>query len=191
MRKSTKIQKNHSEHNYVDRYIKIEILKSAVAGIVSNGLDFLISGLILYADGHRHYDGFIGMLLGITKDGHLYSPPASVYFFATFLAFSVSFTVNYFLSVFYVFRYGHIGKRNFGILLFAIFAVLSMAITMIGSAVLHSVLGINVWVVKILMMLSIFALNLFVRRKYIFNLDAIRDDNTIHLPQNILEDDFR
>lgn len=175
--------------------LRAEIIKSIIAGIASNGLDFLMSMLLLYAEGSTHYDGFAGMIMGVTKNGLPYTPPTSVYLFVIFLASTLAFTVNYLLSVFYVFRYGHIGKRKFGVILFISFAVLSITITLLGSALFHTLLGINLWLVKSLMIVVIFCLNLFVRRKYIFNINAIRDDNAIHLPQNLhdvnLQDSIR
>ncbi|MCL2599160.1 MAG: GtrA family protein [Firmicutes bacterium] len=165
--------------------LKKEATRSILAGTVSNLLDYAISGLLLFAYCSQFYDGFWGMLAGHTQNGLPYTPPTSVYLFATFLGGVFAYASNYLLSIFYVFRYGHIGKRRYALLLFVGFIALSIAITLAGSTLLHTLLGINIWIVKTIMVVVVFFLNFFVRRKYIFNIDRIRSDDTILLPQSL------
>lgn len=152
--------------------------------MVSTLIDFLITALILYMAGHEHYDGFIGVFSGKTVGG-AYSPPMSIYITATVLSFIVSILFNYIMSVFFVYEYGNVGKNARGFMKFAIFALIGLTITTVGSLICSHIFGLsgsNVWWIKITITVIVFVFNFFTRKYFVFNIALIRDDeNTINL----------
>ncbi len=160
-----------------------EYVKSVAVGIFSTLLDFIVTALILYMAGHEYYDGFLGVFTGKTMIP--YSPPTSIYLTATVLSFIVSILFNYIMSVFFVYDYGNVGKNAKGFTKFAIFALIGLTITTVGSLICSSVFGLNgsnVWWIKIAIAVAVFIFNFFTRKYFVFNIALIRDDeHTINL----------
>lgn len=166
--------------------VRREYAKSILVGIISTLLDFLITALILYMAGHEYYDGFIGVWTGKLKAGiEKYTTPMSIYITATVLSFIVSILFNYIMSIFFVYEYGNVGKNAKGFTKFAIFALIGLTITTVGSIICSQVFGLsgsNVWWIKIAIAVVVFVFNFFTRKYFVFNIALIRDDeHTINL----------
>lgn len=162
-----------------------EYAKSILVGLLSTLIDFLITAAILYLAGHKYYDGFMGVFTGKIKPGAEYSTPMSVYLTATVLSFVVSVLFNYIMSVFFVYEYGNVGKNTRSFVKFAIFAMIGLTITTVGSLICSQVFGLsgsNVWWIKISIAVVVFVFNFFTRKYFVFNIALIRDDeHTINL----------
>lgn len=160
-----------------------EYLKSMLVGLASTLIDFLITALILYLAGHEHYNSFWGVFTGSVKDG--YHTPDSIYITSVVLSFTVSILFNYIMSIFFVYEYGNVGKNKKGFIKFAIFALIGLTITTVGSLICSKVFGLqgsNVWWIKIVIALIVFVFNFFTRKYFVFNIALIKDDeNTINL----------
>ncbi|MCI8412861.1 MAG: hypothetical protein HFE47_02030 [Clostridia bacterium] len=165
--------------------VRREFLKSVAVGLASTLIDFLITALILYMAGHEHYSGFSGVFTGKTVDGLSYSPPTSVYITSIVLSFVISILFNYIMSMFFVYEYGNVGKNAKGFTKFAIFALIGLTITTVGSLLCSLVFGLNgskIWWIKITITVVVFVFNFFTRKYFVFNIALIRDDeNTINL----------
>ncbi len=165
--------------------IRREYLKSIAVGIISTVIDFIITALILYMAGHEYYSGFLGVFTGATKSGAPYSPPMSIYITSIVLSFIVSILFNYIMSAFFVYEYGNVGKNAKGFTKFAVFALIGLTITTVGSLICSNVFGLsgsNVWWIKITIAVVVFIFNFFTRKYFVFNIALIRDDeNTINL----------
>ncbi len=168
-----------------NKRVRREYLKSILVGIASTLIDFILTALILYMAGHEHYDGFIGVFTGKTVTGIPYSPPMSVYVTSLVLSFIVSILFNYIMSVFFVYEYGNVGKNAKGFAKFAIFAMIGLTITTVGSLICSHFFGLsgsNVWWIKIIITVVVFVFNFFTRKYFVFNIALIRDDeHTINL----------
>lgn len=162
-----------------------EYIKSIIVGLISTLIDFFITALILYMAGHEYYSGFFGVFTGKTISGLPYSPPKSIYITSIVLSFIISILFNYIMSVFFVYEYGNVGKNGKGFTKFAIFALIGLSITTVGSLICSSVFGLsgsNVWWIKVIISLVVFVFNFFTRKYFVFNIALIRDDeNTINL----------
>lgn len=165
-----------------DKRARREWLLSMVVGTASTVIDFLITALVIYAEGHAHFDGFFGVFTGATTDGAAHVTPTSVYLTSVVLGFLGSFLCNYFLSVFFVYQYGHIGWNKKGFIKFLLFTLIGLSVTTLGNFIGHTLLGGNVWLVKWIVILIVFVFNFFTRKYFIFNIKLIRDDeHTIKL----------
>ncbi|MCH5153721.1 MAG: GtrA family protein [Clostridiales bacterium] len=159
----------------------LEFLKSVAVGLASNAVDFLLTAVFLYAYGHAHYDGFWGVFSGATVGGP-YEPQFSVYITATVIGYISAVLVNYLLSSVFVFKYGNVGKNKYGFIKFLIFSGIGLGLTSLGSWIGYDLIGGNIWVVKLIVQFIVFIYNFVTRRKFIFNVNLIRDDeNTINL----------
>ncbi len=165
--------------------VRREYAKSIVVGMASTVLDVLITALILYMAGHEYYAGFFGVFTGKLKAGVTYSTPMSIYVTATVLSFIVSILFNYIMSIFFVYEYGNVGKNAKGFTKFAVFALIGLTITTVGSVICSQVFGLsgsNVWWIKITIAVVVFIFNFFTRKYFVFNIALIRDDeHTIKL----------
>ncbi len=175
---------NEFFHALKNKRARREYLKSIAVGMLSTLIDFIITALILYLAGHEHYAGFSGVFTGKTVGGS-YSPPMSIYITATVLSFIVSILFNYIMSVFFVYEYGNVGKNKKGFIKFAVFALIGLTITTVGSLICSSVFGLDgskVWWIKMIITVVVFVFNFFTRKYFVFNIALIRDDeNTINL----------
>lgn len=168
-----------------NKKVRREYAKSIVVGMFSTLIDFVITALILYMAGHEYYSGFLGVFTGKTISGVPYSPPMSIYITATVMSFIISILFNYIMSVFFVYEYGNVGKNAKGFIKFAIFALIGLTITTVGSLICSHFFGLsgsNVWWIKIIITVVVFIFNFFTRKYFVFNIALIRDDeNTINL----------
>lgn len=165
--------------------VRREFAKSIAVGTLSTLIDFLITALILYAAAHNRYDGFFAVFTGRTIDGAPYSPPISIYMTSIVLSFIVSVLFNYVMSMRFVYEYGNVGKNAKGFTKFAIFALIGLTITTLGSLICSLTVGLSgakVWWIKISITVVVFVFNFFTRKYFVFNIALIRDDeHTINL----------
>ena len=165
-----------------DKRARREWLMSMVVGTASTVIDFLITALVIYAEGHAHFDGFFGVFTGATVDGAAHVTPTSVYLTSVVLGFLGSFLCNYFLSVFFVYQYGHIGWNKKGFIKFLLFTLIGLSVTTLGNFIGHTLLCGNVWLVKWIVILIVFVFKFFTRKYFILIIKLIRDDeHTIKL----------
>lgn len=159
----------------------IEFLKSIAVGLFSNGIDFLLTAVFLYAFGHDHYNGFGGVFTGAAIDG-VYTPPTSVYITSNAIGFIIAVLINYLLSSLFVFKYGNVGKNKVGFIKFSIFSLIGLGLTSLGCYIGYDVFGCNLWLTKLVVQGIVFVYNFLTRKFFIFNVNLIRDDqNTINL----------
>lgn len=167
---------------FKDKAAKFEFLRSVACGLSSSAVDFLLTAIIIYVSGHEHYANFWGAFTGIAANGSVYTPPTSMYIIATTIGFIVSVSLNYILSVLYVYRYGNIGKNKKGFIKFIILSLIGLGMTSLFSYIGYDVLGCNLWLTKLVVSLIVFVFNFFTRKRFVFNLNLIRDDeHTIQL----------
>lgn len=159
-----------------------EYIKSIIVGWSATALDFIITAVIMYIEGRESFGNFFNVFSGKTLTGIPHVTPTSIYMTATILGFCVSFAFNYVLSVFFVYEYGNVGRNKKGFLKFALFALIGLTITSLGSLIGYAGIGGNVWFVKIAITCIVFVFNFFTRKYFVFNIALIRDDEkTINL----------
>jgi len=155
-----------------------EYLKATLVGGISMVLDFLVTAVILYAEGADVYGSFWKV---IVKNG-IHTPPISIYLTAIFMGTIVGVIINYVMSVFFAYYYGNLGKSKSG---FCKFCILSLIGTLLSTGLNYlgySLLNWNVWIIKFIVTIIVFVFNFFTRKYFIFNIKLIMDEeNTIRL----------
>ncbi|MBQ4049857.1 MAG: GtrA family protein [Clostridia bacterium] len=156
----------------------IEYLKATLVGAFSMLADFFVTALILYAEGAYVYGKFSNVII----NSGMHQSPISIFLTANFLGTITGIIINYLLSVFFTYQYGHLGKTKTG---FAKFCVLSIIGTLISTGlnyIGYALLVWNVWLVKFIVTEIVFVYNFLTRKYFIFNIKLIMDDeNTIRL----------
>ena len=140
---------------FKDKQAVIEFLKSMAVGFFSNAVDFLVTALFTYAYGHEHYTSFVDFFMG-----NSYNPPLSIYITANVIGFTCAVLLNYFLSSFFVFKYGNVGKTKKGFLKFIIFSLIGLGLTSLGCWIGYDLLDCNPWLTKIVIQCIVFENNL-------------------------------
>lgn len=160
-----------------------EYLKSILVGLSATLIDFFITALIIYIEGHEDFKlSLIGSFFNITKTGKPHSTPVSVYLTANMISFILSYIYNYFMCVFFVYEYGNVGKNKKGFMKFMLFGLIGLTVSLTVGLIGFAGLGGSVWLVKIVTALVVFVFNFFTRKYFVFNIALIRDDdNTIEL----------
>ncbi len=155
-----------------------EYLKATAVGGVSMLADFLLTAVILYAEGAEEYGSFLNVII---KSG-MHKTPISIYLTANFVGISTGIILNYLLSVFFTYQYGHLGKTKSGFFKFCVLSVIGTALSIGLNYVGYALLGWNVWLTKFIVTELVFVYNFLTRKYFIFNIKLIMDDeNTIRL----------
>lgn len=145
-----------------------EIFKFVLIGGIATLIDFLAMSVVLYIwDPAIYENNFLKVFYGGGD------PSSLAAIIATGIGFSVSLIFNYIFSVIFVFS----GKNNStqkaktqkGFVLFAVFALIGLAIHVLGMYLGYDVLKINEWIVKISLTLIVLVFNYITRKKFIFN----------------------
>lgn len=159
-----------------DRRVRQETLKSVAAGIVCFAVEFFVLALFLYFDKSAGYTSFLEVFKSVnsTKSG---GDHTAAVIFGTGIGFVVSFCLNYVLSVFFVFYYGNVGKSKSGFLKFMIFAAIGFAVNTLGQFIGYNLLGLNLWLVKTILVVILFIFNFVMRKHYIFNIRLVADED--------------
>ncbi len=141
-----------------------EIVRFVLVGGLSTVIDFVTMAIVLYLSAPENYDSFLNVFFGTNKD-----PTSFAALFGTGLGFSIGVVVNYLLSVFFVFNENGNVRNAKGFLLFAILSLGGLILHELGMWGLHLKLGVNEWIVKIVMTLVVMAYNFITRRLILFN----------------------
>ena len=140
-----------------------EIFKFLVVGGAATVIDFVVMSLVLYLFAPDKYHGVISVFYHPD-----YTPSAVATVVGTGVGFAVGLVFNYIFSLIFVFSGSDTTKAKTGGG-FAIFAALSsvgLAIHLLGMYIFNGLIGINEWIVKIVLTIAVLVFN-YVTRKYI------------------------
>lgn len=141
-----------------------EIVRFILVGGLSTVIDFVTMAIVLYLSAPEKYSGFIDVFFGADKD-----PTSFAALFGTGLGFSIGVVVNYLLSVFFVFNENGNVRTVKGFFLFTVLSLGGLLLHELGMWGMHIKLGVNEWIVKIVMTLVVMAYNFITRRLILFN----------------------
>ena len=152
-------------------------MKSLLVGALATVIDFTVTAVFLYTFYSREYSNIFAVPFSSFR------PPAiSVFIMGTLLGWLTAFVLNYILCIFFVYQNGNIGKTRKGFVKFASLAVIGVVITLTCTLIGVSALELNPWLVKLAVTFIVFIFNFFARKRLVFNISLIRDDeNTIRL----------
>ncbi|MDR3318167.1 MAG: GtrA family protein [Clostridiales bacterium] len=159
-----------------DPAVRREYLKYFAVGAATTVIDFAAMAVIIFAAKPESFgNNILNAVFNVPKDPPL-APAAFTVVLATGVGFLLSFVFNYLMSVFFVYKYGAIGWSKRGFAKFAIFAFAALLISIGVEYIGYDLLGVNLWLVKIFISIMIFLFNYFTRKKYIFNIELIIDE---------------
>ncbi|MBQ8658491.1 MAG: GtrA family protein [Clostridia bacterium] len=140
-----------------------EIFRFCIVGGIATLVDFFVMGVVLYCFEPSLYPNFYNVFVGGKADSSLAANMSG-----TGIGFVVGLIVNYFLSVFFVFISKGNSKTALGFLEFALLSAIGLGLHELGMYLLNSLLGVNEWIVKILMTAIVLVYNYISRKLLIF-----------------------
>ncbi len=148
-----------------------EILRFILVGGLATVIDFLVMGVTLYFFEPSLYPSFFNVFYGALGE-----PQTIATLFGTGLGFVFGLLANYLLSIIFVFNEKGKSKSLKGFLVFTFFSTIGLLLHEVGMFVFFDRLGLNEWIVKIVMTLIVLVYNYVTRKLFIFKKDKPFED---------------
>ncbi len=139
-----------------------EIVRFLLVGGVATLVDMSVMGLVLYAFAPTLYPAFYNVWIGGGD------PATIATVVGTGSGFISGLLVNYVFSVLFVFDHKGKSKSVGGFLLFALLSAVGLCIHLVGMYVGYNLLGINEWIVKIVLTFVVLIYNYLSKRFLLF-----------------------
>ena len=142
-----------------------EIFKFLIVGGFATIIDMLALAVVLYVFDPKLYEyNFLNTVIGNQEPSDL------VAVLGTGVGFIFGLIFNYIFSIIFVFTSSNtdFAKTKTGFVVFALLSSVGFVIHTVGMALGYGVLGINEWVVKIVLTLVVLVFNYISRKKVIF-----------------------
>ena len=139
-----------------------EIIRFLIVGGLATLLDMFVMGLILYAFDPALYPKFYNVWIGGSD------PTTAATVVGTCCGFIAGLIINYVLSIIFVFNNKGKSKTIMGFAVFAGLSAIGLAIHTGGMYVGYTLLGINEWIVKIVLTVIVLIYNYISKRLILF-----------------------
>lgn len=143
-------------------HVFCEIVRFLIVGGIATVVDMFVMGLVLYAFDPSLYPKFYNIFYG----GGQPSTAATVV--GTGCGFIAGLIVNYVLSIFFVFEHKGKSKSAGGFLIFTLLSAVGLGIHLLGMYLGYTVIGINEWIVKIVLTVIVLIYNYVSKRLLLF-----------------------
>lgn len=140
----------------------MEIVRFGVVGVLATVVDMAAMGVVLYLFEPSLYPHFYNVWYGGGEPSTL----ATVV--GTGTGFVLGLIVNYFLSVLFVFSEKGKSKSVYGFTVFAILSAIGLGIHLVGMYIGYDLLGINEWIVKIILTAIVMVYNYVSKKLLLF-----------------------
>ena len=140
----------------------MEIVRFGVVGVLATVVDMVAMGVVLYLFEPSLYPHFYNVWYGGGEPSTL----ATVV--GTGTGFVLGLFVNYFLSVLFVFSEKGKSKSVYGFTVFAILSAIGLGIHLVGMYIGYDLLGINEWIVKIILTAIVMVYNYVSKKLLLF-----------------------
>lgn len=140
----------------------MEIVRFGVVGFLATVVDMAAMGVVLYLFEPSLYPHFYNVWYGGGEPSTL----ATV--IGTGTGFVLGLFVNYFLSVLFVFSEKGKSKSVYGFTVFAILSAIGLGIHLVGMYIGYDLLGINEWIVKIILTAIVMVYNYVSKKLLLF-----------------------
>ena len=140
----------------------MEIVRFGVVGVLATVVDMVAMGVVLYLFKPSLYPHFYNVWYGGGEPSTL----ATVV--GTGTGFVLGLFVNYFLSVLFVFSEKGKSKSVYGFTVFAILSAIGLGIHLVGMYIGYDLLGINEWIVKIILTAIVMVYNYVSKKLLLF-----------------------
>lgn len=140
-----------------------EIIRFVIIGGLATVIDMFFMGVTLYIFQPANYPSFLNVFYGATI-----SPSTISTIIGTGVGFIIGLIFNYIFSIIFVFGNKGNSKSTKGFFLFAFLSAIGLGLHMVGMFLGFNLLGINEWIVKIVMTLIVLVYNYITRKIFIF-----------------------
>lgn len=141
-----------------------EILRFIICGGAATLIDMFVMGVVLYLFQPDNYPSFWGVFFNKSL-----CPPSTVStVVGTGTGFLSGLIFNYIISVIFVFNEKGRSKTILGFLLFSLFSAIGLGIHLSGMYLCYDLLGINEWIVKIVLTVVVLIYNFVTRKWFLF-----------------------
>lgn len=151
---------------FEEKYPRLyEVFKFLVVGGFATIIDMLAMAIVLYLYSPSLYDyNFVNTVIGSS------SPDGIITVIGTGVGFIFGLIFNYIFSIIFVFNKTNtnFAKTKTGFIVFTLLSSIGFIIHTLGMALGYGVLGINEWIVKIVLTLVVLVFNYITRKKIIF-----------------------
>ena len=148
-----------------NKKIQREFFRFIICGIASTIVDFIMYGLVIYIFEPAVFN--YNIISSFTADKSLITTFAVIT--GTAVGFLTALTVNYLISVFFVFEDSDNGKTFKGRWLFFIFSTIGFFINLVLMYLMFDILDINQWMSKIVVTAIVLVYNFNTKKLFIFN----------------------
>ena len=140
----------------------MEIVRFGVVGVLATAVDMVAMGVVLYLFEPSLYPHFYNVWYGGGE------PSTLATIVGTGTGFVLGLFVNYFLSVLFVFSEKGKSKSVYGFTVFAILSAIGLGIHLVGMYIGYDLLGINEWIVKIILTAIVMVYNYVSKKLLLF-----------------------
>lgn len=140
----------------------MEIVRFGVVGVLATVVDMVAMGVVLYLFEPSLYPHFYNVWYGGGE------PSTLATIVGTGTGFVLGLFVNYFLSVLFVFSEKGKSKSVYGFTVFAILSAIGLGIHLVGMYIGYDLLGINEWIVKIILTAIVMVYNYVSKKLLLF-----------------------
>lgn len=159
--------------NLNTKYPKLmEFARFLCVGTLTTLIDMLVMSLVLYLFNPQSYPSFSSIFVSN------YQPTTTATILGTASGFITGLLLSYILSVNIVFINRQKGKNVKSFILFVLLSLGGLAIHTIGMYLCYTLLGINEWVVKVLLTFVVLIYNYFSKKIIIFK-EETKDETKI------------
>ncbi|MBQ3502132.1 MAG: GtrA family protein [Clostridia bacterium] len=148
-----------------------EAIRFLIVGGVATIIDMLVMGAVIFlSDRALFANEYLNVFFMKSRAS------SAVVVSATAIGFVVGLIFNYVFSLLYVYDYdSKEAKTKKGFVLFAILSSIGLALQTVGMYIFYSLLGLNQWIVKIILVFVVLVFNYVTRKLFIFKEKRNRD----------------
>ncbi len=139
-----------------------EIVRFLIVGGLATLLDMFVMGVVMYAIQPEIYATFLNVFVFTPE------PSTLATIAGTAVGFLAGLVFNYVLSILFVFNEKGESRSTKGFVIFAVLSTIGLGINMLGMYVGFDLLGLNQWLVKIIMVLIVLVYNYISKRLLLF-----------------------
>ena len=140
-----------------------EIFRFLITGGIATIIDFFVMSMFIFITCNELFLDFIDVFLHGKQ-----LAPTYIVVIGTGLGFVISLIFNYILSCVFVFKNGKTAQNTKGFLIFTILSSIGLCIHLLGMFIGYDLLGINEWIIKIVLTFVVLVFNYVTRKKFVF-----------------------
>lgn len=141
-----------------------EILRFLIIGGIATLIDMFMMGVVLYIFDPSLYPSFFNVFYGAVNE-----PSTMATIVGTAVGFIFGLIFNYIFSILYVFFDNKKGKTRSGFIIFSILSFGGLLIHILGMWIGFNILGINEWIIKIVLTIVVMIYNYLSKKIFLFN----------------------